>query len=77
MFPPARPGCSGNRDEPRISRMVLDMRPCGRNDNLAAGIPLVTTSIALVRNGVVELGVVFDPNRDELFRLGAGRGMRR
>ena len=48
--------------------------PVDGTTNLAAGIPLVTTSIALVRNGVVELGVVFDPNRDELFLARRGQG---
>jgi myo-inositol-1(or 4)-monophosphatase len=48
--------------------------PVDGTTNLAAGLPLVTTSIALARNGVVELGLVFDPSRNELFAARRGRG---
>lgn len=42
--------------------------------NYAYGIPLWTVSIALVDDGVPVLGVVFDPNRDELYSAVRGGG---
>ncbi len=48
--------------------------PVDGTTNLAAGIPFVTTSIALARNGIVELGCVYDPSRDEMFVARRGYG---
>jgi myo-inositol-1(or 4)-monophosphatase len=42
--------------------------------NYAHGIPFFTVSIAFARNGVVTLGVVYDPMRDELFAAELGQG---
>jgi myo-inositol-1(or 4)-monophosphatase len=42
--------------------------------NYAHGIPFFTVSIAFARNGVVTLGVVYDPMRDELFAAERGQG---
>jgi len=42
--------------------------------NYAHGIPIFTISIAYARNGVVTLGVVYDPMRDELFAAERGQG---
>jgi len=42
--------------------------------NYAHGIPFFTVSIAYAHNGVVTLGVVYDPLRDELFRAELGQG---
>jgi myo-inositol-1(or 4)-monophosphatase len=42
--------------------------------NYAHGIPIFTVSIAYARNGVVTLGVVYDPMRDELFTAEYGQG---
>jgi len=44
--------------------------------NYAHGIPIFTVSIAYARNGVVILGVVYDPMRDELFAAERGQGAR-
>jgi len=44
--------------------------------NYAHGIPIFTVSIAYARNGVVLLGVVYDPMRDELFAAERGQGAR-
>jgi len=41
--------------------------------NYAHGIPFFTVSIAYARNGIVTLGVVYDPLRDELFSAERGR----
>jgi len=42
--------------------------------NYAHGIPFFTVSIAYAREGVVSLGVVYDPMRDELFAAERGQG---
>ena len=42
--------------------------------NYAHGIPVFSVSIAYAQNGVVRLGVVYDPLRDELFAAKLGRG---
>ncbi len=51
---------------------VLD--PLDGTTNLASGIPYTAVSLALVENGEVVQGVVYDPDRDEIFcaRRGAG-----
>ena len=42
--------------------------------NYAHGIPIFSVSIAYARAGVVNLGVVYDPMRDELFSAERGQG---
>ena len=42
--------------------------------NYAHGIPFFTVSIAYARDGVVTLGVIYDPMRDELFTAERGLG---
>ena len=42
--------------------------------NYAHGIPIFTVSIAYAHDGVVTLGVVYDPMRDELFAAERGQG---
>jgi myo-inositol-1(or 4)-monophosphatase len=42
--------------------------------NYAHGIPFFTVSIAYAHQGVVTLGVVYEPMRDELFTAERGRG---
>jgi myo-inositol-1(or 4)-monophosphatase len=44
--------------------------------NYAHGIPFFSVSIAYARNGVVTLGAVYDPLRDELFAAERGQGTR-
>ena len=44
--------------------------------NYAHGIPFFSISIAYAHNGIVTLGVVYDPMRDELFAAERGRGAR-
>ena len=44
--------------------------------NYAHGIPFFTVSIAYAHDGLVTLGVVYDPMRDELFAAERGRGAR-
>jgi myo-inositol-1(or 4)-monophosphatase len=42
--------------------------------NYAHGIPIFTVSIGYAHDGVVTLGVVYDPMRDELFAAERGKG---
>lgn len=42
--------------------------------NFAHGIPIFSVSIAYAHQGQIELGVVFDPMRDECFSAEKGRG---
>lgn len=48
--------------------------PLDGTSNFAAGIPYFAVSVALVRNGRPCLGVVYDPNRKEVFCAAQGRG---
>lgn len=53
-------------------RWIID--PLDGTTNFAHGYPLFCTSIALEVGGKVVVGVVYEPNRDELFWSIAGRG---
>ena len=44
--------------------------------NYAHGIPIFSVSIAYAHDGIVSLGVIYDPMRDELFAAERGRGAR-
>ena len=55
-----------------VDQWVVD--PLDGTVNYAHGIPIFTVSIAYARNGVVTLGVVYDPMRDELFAAERGQG---
>ena len=61
----ARRGRSGRR-------WVID--PLDGTTNYAHGLPIYCVGIGLERDGVVQLGVVFDPSREELFVAERGRG---
>ena len=60
-----RPGRSGRR-------WIVD--PLDGTTNYAHGLPIFGVSIALETAGRVVLGVVYDPNRDELFVAERGAG---
>ena len=61
----ARRGRSGRR-------WVID--PLDGTTNYAHGLPIYSVGIGLERDGVVQLGVVFDPSREELFVAERGKG---
>ena len=42
--------------------------------NYAHGVPFFSVSIAYAHNGIVTLGVVYDPMRDEIFAAARGQG---
>ncbi|MBN1434711.1 inositol monophosphatase [Candidatus Fermentibacterales bacterium] len=48
--------------------------PLDGTNNYAHGYPVFSISIALIRNGVVELGCIHDPTRRETFLAGRGSG---
>jgi len=48
--------------------------PIDGTNNFAAGMPLFAVSIAVLRSGAPELGIVYDPLRDELYQAERGRG---
>ena len=48
-----------------VSLWCLD--PLDGTSNFAAGVPLFATSLALFVNGEVQIGITYDPIRDEMF----------
>ena len=48
--------------------------PLDGTSNFAVGIPYYAISLALIERGVPTLGIVYDPNRDELFVGVRGQG---
>ena len=62
-------GGDGGRDN---CRWIID--PLDGTTNFLHGLPFFSVSIAMESNGRLELGVVYDPVRDELFTAGRGEG---
>jgi myo-inositol-1(or 4)-monophosphatase len=60
-----QPGASG-------WRWIVD--PLDGTTNYAHGFPHFAVSIAVEREGAVELGAIFDPVKDELFHAARGQG---
>ncbi len=48
--------------------------PLDGTNNFAAGVPLFSVSLALIRDGQSTLGIVYDPTRDECFIAERNRG---
>jgi myo-inositol-1(or 4)-monophosphatase len=63
---------SGATDGRSEYRWVID--PLDGTTNYAHGVPIFAVSVALERAGVVELGIGYDPSRDECFVAERGRG---
>lgn len=63
---------SGGYEEMKKPTWVID--PIDGTVNYAHGIPIYAISIGLVVEGEPVLGVIFDPNRNELFTAVRGRG---
>jgi len=62
-----------NREAPESPyRWVID--PLDGTSNYGHGFPYYAVSIGLEKNGVLEVGVIFDPNRDETFQAARGEG---
>ena len=54
-------------------KWIID--PLDGTTNYAHGYPCFCVSIAVERAGQIELGVIYDPNRDELFAAERGQGV--
>ncbi|HEY6189172.1 MAG TPA: inositol monophosphatase family protein [Pyrinomonadaceae bacterium] len=66
-------GASDQPDGPRSEyQWIID--PLDGTTNYAHGYPCFCVSIALERKGVLELGVIYDPTRDETFAAERGEG---
>jgi len=48
--------------------------PLDGTNNFSVGVPYYAVSVALIRHGQVELGVVYDPSRKECFSAERGKG---
>jgi myo-inositol-1(or 4)-monophosphatase len=48
--------------------------PLDGTTNFTAGLPYFALSLALIAGGQVQAGLVYDPQRRECFRAGAGEG---
>lgn len=63
---------SAAKNEQANTRWIID--PLDGTTNYAHGFPFFCVSIALEQEGVVVLGVVYDPIRDDMFSAGRGSG---
>jgi len=63
-----------SRSESSALRWIVD--PLDGTTNYAHGYPCYSVSLALERQGRIDLGVVYDPLRDELFEARRGGGAR-
>lgn len=57
-----------------LSQAVWILDPLDGTSNFAAGIPYFSVALALVEQGEVSLGLVYDPLRDECFMASKTRG---
>ena len=63
---------SGARAGSEARRWIVD--PLDGTTNYAHGLPIYAVSIALELEGALEVGVVYDPSREEIFVAERGRG---
>ncbi|MBI1807499.1 MAG: inositol monophosphatase [Ignavibacteria bacterium] len=63
---------SGRMGQASEYKWIID--PLDGTTNFTHGFPVFCVSIALERNGVIVLGVIYDPNFDELFTAEKGKG---
>jgi myo-inositol-1(or 4)-monophosphatase len=63
---------SGSHEKESSFRWVID--PLDGTTNYTHGLPLYCVSIGLEVDGMLTLGVVYDPSRDELFTAEKGKG---
>lgn len=68
----ARGAASGDESESAAPRWVID--PLDGTTNYAHGLPTFAVSIGVEIDGAVEVGVVYDPMREELFVARRGQG---
>lgn len=58
----------------RSSSQLWIIDPLDGTSNFAAGLPLFATSLALIVNGEVQIGISYDVMRDEMFSAVKGQG---
>jgi myo-inositol-1(or 4)-monophosphatase len=63
---------SAAKNERAAMRWIID--PLDGTTNYAHGFPFFCVSIALEKEGTVILGVIYDPNRNDLFFAERGKG---
>jgi len=68
-----RPG-KGAAETAQEAEFVWIIDPLDGTTNFIHGLPQYCISIALMERGVVTQGLIYDPNRDELFTATKGRG---
>lgn len=68
----AEEGSGGGQSSPSLYRWVID--PLDGTVNYAHRFPIYCVSIGLEYEGEMVAGVVYDPERDELFRAGRSNG---
>lgn len=56
------------------SQGVWCIDPLDGTSNFTVGVPYYAVSVALMKNGEVEMGVVYDPSRKECFSAAKGQG---
>ena len=64
----------GANSQPSRYQWIVD--PLDGTTNFAHGYPIFSVTIALLVNEITELGVTYDPLRDELFTAKRGQGAR-
>ena len=67
-------GASGGSETAQGNDWKWIVDPLDGTTNYAHGYPCFCVSIALERAGSIEIGVVYDPTRDELFAAERGQG---
>lgn len=65
---------SGRKDAAGSASGTWVVDPIDGTDCFIAGIPVWCVSVAYVKDGNVEIGVIYDPNADELFAARRGGG---
>ncbi|KAG1663471.1 Inositol-1-monophosphatase [Nymphon striatum] len=58
----------------KTSEKLWCLDPLDGTSNFAAGVPLFASSLALFVNGEVQIGISYDPFRDEMFSAVKGQG---
>jgi myo-inositol-1(or 4)-monophosphatase len=58
----------------KSAKKLWCLDPLDGTSNFAAGIPLFASSLALFVNGEVQIGITYDPVRDEMFSAVKGKG---
>jgi len=73
----------GEEMAPEAQQRILDsgkpawcLDPLDGTRNFASGIPYFCSALALLQEGEVSLGIVYDPVRDECFAAARGQGAR-